>query len=371
MSEPNAGSDLAGLQTRAEVYDDHFVVNGQKVWTSYATIAQKCFCYVRTDPDAAEAQGHLAADHRHGHARHRHPAAAPHQRHRRLRRGVLHRRDRAPRRTSSASSTTGGRITQGSLAHERAGLWVESVGRLEQTVDGLVELAQQHGPRRRPDHPAQDRASVYELASSLRALGYKGFASFAQGSSAPEHSLHEDGDVGSRQGRVRARHGDLRAVRRRSPTPSARDEAGRWVHGFFMSFANTIAGGSSEIQRNIIAQRVLGPPAGLSAPMDFSLTDDQELLRDTARKLLERECPPALVRAHIDDPAAYDPLWRHLREYTALGAGPATDLCLFLEETGYVAAPGPFLATALFTSLTGEDDGTSPPGTVALPSTTR
>ena len=56
--------------------------------------------------------------------------------------------------------------------------------------------------------------------------------------------------------------------------------------------------------------------------MDFSLTDDQQLLRDTATKLLERECPPALVRAHIDDPAAYEPLWRHLREFTALGAGP-------------------------------------------------
>ena len=81
--------------------------------------------------------------------------------------------------------------------------------------------------------------------------------------------------------------------------------------------------------------------------MDFSLTDDQELLRDTATKLLERECPPALVRAHIDDPSVYEPLWRHLREFTALGAGPATDLCLFLEQTGYVAAPGPFLATAL------------------------
>jgi alkylation response protein AidB-like acyl-CoA dehydrogenase len=98
--------------------------------------------------------------------------------------------------------------------------------------------------------------------------------------------------------------------------------------------------------------------------MDFSLTEDQQLLRDTARKLLDRECPPSFVRAHIDDPSVYVSLWRHLSEYTALGAGPASDLCLFLEQTGYVAAPGPFLATALFTSLTGGDGETT--GTVAF-----
>ena len=97
--------------------------------------------------------------------------------------------------------------------------------------------------------------------------------------------------------------------------------------------------------------------------MDFSLTPDQELLRDTSRKLLERECPPALVRAHIGDPSAYEPLWRHLAEYTALGTGPAADLCLFLEETGYAAAPGPFLATTGYAALTGDDTAT---GTVAL-----
>ena len=60
----------------------------------------------------------------------------------------------------------------------------------------------------------------------------------------------------------------------------------------------------------------------------------------------------------------YEPLWRHLREYTALGRGPATDLCLFLEQTGYVAAPGPFLATALYTSLVGGAEDTT--GTVAF-----
>ncbi len=83
--------------------------------------------------------------------------------------------------------------------------------------------------------------------------------------------------------------------------------------------------------------------------MDFSLSDEQQLLRDTARTLLAKECPPALLRAHIDDPAAADPLWERLRDFAALGGEPLTDLCLFVEETGSVAAPGPFFATtALF-----------------------
>jgi alkylation response protein AidB-like acyl-CoA dehydrogenase len=84
--------------------------------------------------------------------------------------------------------------------------------------------------------------------------------------------------------------------------------------------------------------------------VDFTLSPDQELLRDTARQLLQRECPTSLLRAHIEDPAAADPLWEHLRDFAALGDGPLTDLCVFLEETGYVAAPGPFFPTvALFT----------------------
>jgi hypothetical protein len=80
--------------------------------------------------------------------------------------------------------------------------------------------------------------------------------------------------------------------------------------------------------------------------MDFSLTPDQELLRDTARALLSNECPTSLLRAHMTDRAAAEPLWRHLREFAALGAGEATDLCVFVEQTGYVAAPGPFFASA-------------------------
>ena len=86
--------------------------------------------------------------------------------------------------------------------------------------------------------------------------------------------------------------------------------------------------------------------------MNFAFSEEQVLLRDTARALLARECPTTLLRAHMDDRAAADPLWAHLRDFAALGDGSCTDLAIFCEETGYVAAPGPFFGTtALFAPL--------------------
>jgi alkylation response protein AidB-like acyl-CoA dehydrogenase len=79
--------------------------------------------------------------------------------------------------------------------------------------------------------------------------------------------------------------------------------------------------------------------------MDFTFTDEQVLLRDTARQLLANECLPSLVRAHLDDPSVADGLWTHLRDFAALGNGSCTDLAIFCEELGYAAAPGVFFPT--------------------------
>ena len=102
--------------------------------------------------------------------------------------------------------------------------------------------------------------------------------------------------------------------------------------------------------------------------MDFALTEEQVLLRDTARRLLNAECPPSLVRGHIDDRslAGPDGLWRHLGEWTELGDGPLVDLCLFVEETGAVAAPGPFFATTALWGGLRSVHGRGGIGTVAI-----
>jgi hypothetical protein len=83
--------------------------------------------------------------------------------------------------------------------------------------------------------------------------------------------------------------------------------------------------------------------------VDFTLSLEQEMIRDTARELCANECPASLVREHIDNPSAALRPWHALKEWTSVADGNLVDLCLFLEETGASLLPGPFFATtALF-----------------------
>jgi alkylation response protein AidB-like acyl-CoA dehydrogenase len=251
MSEPGAGSDLAALTTRAVLDGDRFIVNGQKVWTSYAMVAEKCFCYVRTDPSLPKHKGIsvliIDVDTPGIDVRPlRHLTGAAHFAE------VFFTDVEVPASRLVGELHDGWRITMGSLAHERGGLWVQSVAFVQQGVDDLCRLAVELGLDRDPGVRRQ-LATVYERAASLRALGFKGFAGFAQGSSAPEHSFLKlaTSELGKEVHEL--------GMQLRGPFGAEWDE---WTRGFFVSFAATIAGGTSEIQRNIIATRILGLPRG-------------------------------------------------------------------------------------------------------------
>ena len=207
MSEPNAGSDLAGLQTRAVLDGDRFVVNGQKVWTSYAMVAEKCFLYVRTDPDAPKHKGISllivdmdtpGIDDPPAHATS--PATPTSPR-------CSSPTSRCPPTELVGELNDGWRITQGSLAHERAGLWVEGVARLEQTITGLVDLAHRRGVARGPDRPASHRRGLPARRESARAR-VQGVHELRPGLVRARALVHEDGELRARQAAVRAGHGD-------------------------------------------------------------------------------------------------------------------------------------------------------------------
>ena len=102
--------------------------------------------------------------------------------------------------------------------------------------------------------------------------------------------------------------------------------------------------------------------------MDFGLSQDQVLLKDTIRRWLDAECPTSRVRAVMESDSGHDPaLWRGLADLgvTGLLVPPAhggaglelLDVALAAEELGWACAPGPFLATAMATTalLASED----------------
>ncbi|HXQ60521.1 MAG TPA: acyl-CoA dehydrogenase family protein [Acidimicrobiales bacterium] len=269
MSEPNAGSDLAGLRTRAQLDGDHFVVNGQKVWTSGAHHSDYCFCFVRSDPDAPKHAGIsvLIVDMKTPGIETR-PIAELTDRHHADFNEVFFTDVIVPAENLVGELNHGWSVAGSSLAHERGMLWISESTNLERMLQRVISTASTPLPGgRRLDEDPMFRDTVaraYVQSQALRLLGYRGFSKFAKGEASPEHSVLKllgselrrglALDVGEALG---AEGTDLE----RHEAPSVtRGDAEAWLVHWLQSFSQTIAGGTSEIQRNIIAERVLGLP---------------------------------------------------------------------------------------------------------------
>ena len=269
MSEPGAGSDLAGLSTRAELRGDHFVVHGQKIWTSGAHHSDCCLCFVRTDPKAPKHRGisALIVDMKAKGVSTRPLAQLTDRDHADFNEvffdGVI-----VPQDHLLGPLNQGWSISAGSLAHERGMVWLSNASYLDDMLARLFELARTPGADgRRIGESATFRdelASLYVDAQAMWFMGYRGFAKFAKGNLSPEHSLLKlfASEVQQRAARLATEVQGVAALDFALPSlvhPES-TEGIPWMKRYLQTYAGTIAAGASEIQRNIIAQQVLGLP---------------------------------------------------------------------------------------------------------------
>ncbi|HLW51840.1 MAG TPA: acyl-CoA dehydrogenase [Candidatus Angelobacter sp.] len=264
FSEPNAGSDLANVNCAAELQGDHYVVNGQKVWNSYGWAADWCELVVRTDASAEKHKGLtvLLVDMK---------SKGVEVRPLRQMTGEAEFNElffhdvTVPVENVVGKVNQGWSVAMGTLMHERgtfgAGLQVT----YRRNMERLIDLAR---TRRRNGHTAaedplirQKLAQCYAEIEIMKANQMRAFSRIsATGVPGPEGSIQKLfwselnqrfqqiaqellGPYGQLQG------GDQHAV-----------DNGTWAYGYLRSRGNTIEAGTSEIQRNIIGNYVLGLP---------------------------------------------------------------------------------------------------------------
>jgi alkylation response protein AidB-like acyl-CoA dehydrogenase len=262
MSEPDAGSDLANLKTRAVRDGDSFIINGQKVWTSGANYADFCFLFCRTDPDLPKHKGIsimlLPMDTPGVTVRPLNEIVSPEYPD--LNEVFLDDVE-LPVGNLVGDLNNGWRMAGGSLAHERSMVWLMGVMGMESSMRELLDAA----PERLADLGPQERATVADDIVGLhidtvaaRCLGYRGFARFVKTGSAPEQALMKAYSTEIRRDltRVAAELFGPDSLR----TGAVRHGTVGSLEAYLTTFGSTISAGSSEIQRNIIAERVLGLP---------------------------------------------------------------------------------------------------------------
>lgn len=267
FSEPNAGSDLASLRTSAVLEGNELVVNGSKIWTSYAQLADYQELLVRTDPAAPKHKGiswvicdmrspgievrpirtMAAGDHFHFCE-------------------VFYTDVRIPLENVVGKLNDGWNIARATLGFERGTAFIADQIHYAEVVEQMIAHAREEAGGRSPGRTSAGALEASDIFARLallraemaavRAMTYATISRSAHHTPGPEGSLVRL-YFSEAQQRVRRLGMDILGPGNIELSPQ---EEG-WTWQYLRSFAATIGGGTSDIQRNIIAERILGLPA--------------------------------------------------------------------------------------------------------------
>ena len=265
-SEPNAGSDLASLETRAVKDGEYWVINGQKVWTSLAHIADWMMLLARTDPTAPRHKGitYFLLD-----------MHAPGVTVKPLKQitgdaefnEVFFENVRVHESQVLGGVNNGWAVGLTTLMYERLALGFGIQVRLRIALDSLIDMArrvEKHGRTLTQDRVIRQKiAQLWIDTESLKYTGARAITKLLRGEMpGPEASAGKMMWVETHQ-RLQELAMELQGPYSQLVGGSdAAIDGGIWQYTFLRSRANSIEGGTTEIQRNIIGERVLGLPKG-------------------------------------------------------------------------------------------------------------
>ena len=265
FSEPESGSDLASLKTRAVKDGDEWVVTGQKVWTTFAQYAKWCMLVARTDPDAPKHQGltYFLMDMKQDGVEAKPLVQITGE-------GefneVFINEARIPDENIIGSVGDGWSVAITTLMNERAGLAFGAIAQIHNSLGKLAALAQEvreeGGTSASEDAWFRQRiAQLFIEAETMRLNAYRGLTkTMESGIPGPEGSLGkwQWADINQDLTELALEiEGAWAPLGRGSKGAVAN---GAWQYNFLRSRANSIEGGTTDILKNIIAERVLGLP---------------------------------------------------------------------------------------------------------------